>query len=205
MFEYCHYGWIEMMAKLLISSCYKVQAMRKEDTYEELSAGSWDTDWMNKYPKTDYAMQMEYIEQENQRIYEMEYGLKSSLTGGAMQLNWKTPAFFPLCPVNPKDDPIQEYASKLSVGDVFSTNEYKSDSIIIRFAISQCGNRLVVLCKNSTVKGASGYVLASITFDDGTYIHHNIGSFYEEIGGVKYFTLEIGEEWTGGEVFDDFC
>lgn len=41
--------------------------MRKEETYEDLSAGSWDTDWMNKYPKTDYAMQMEYIEQENQR------------------------------------------------------------------------------------------------------------------------------------------
>lgn len=179
--------------------------MRKEETYEDLSAGSWDTDWMNKYPKTDYAMQMEYIEQENQRTYELEYGLKPSLTSGALQLNWKTPAFFPLCPHDSTGDPIQEYASRLSVGDVFSTNEYKSDSTIIRFAISKCGTRLVVLCKNSTVKGTSGYVLASVTFDEGLYIHHNIGSFYEEIGGVKYFTIEIGEEWTGGEVFDDYC
>ena len=150
-------------------------------------------------------MQMEYIVQENQRTYELEYGLKPSLTSGALQLNWKTPAFFPLCPPDPTGDPIQEYASRLSVGDVFSTNEYKSDSTIIRFAISKCGTRLVVLCKNSTVKGTSGYVLASVTFDEGLYIHHNIGSFYEEIGGVKYFTIEIGEEWTGGEVFDDIC
>ena len=93
--------------------------MEKDDTYEDLSAGSWDTDWMNKYPKTDYAMQMEYIEQENQRIYEIEYGLKPSLTNGAWQLNWKTPASFPLCPSVPTDDPIQEYASRLSVGNVF--------------------------------------------------------------------------------------
>ena len=178
--------------------------MKKDDTYEDLSAGSWDTDWMNRYPKSEYAMQMEYIEEENRRIYEMEYGLKPSLTSGAWQLNWKTPTIFPLCPSNPTENPIQEYASRLSVGDVFSTNEYKSDSTIIRSVISKCGTRLVVLCKNATVKGVSGYVLASVKFDEGFYIHHNLGSFTEEIGGVKYFTLEIGEEWTGGEVFDDY-
>lgn len=34
--------------------------MRKEDIEKDLSACSWDTNWMCKYPKTDYAMQMEY-------------------------------------------------------------------------------------------------------------------------------------------------
>lgn len=68
-----------MASAWIWQTCYKIQSMKKDDTYEDLSAGSWDTDWMNKYPKTDYAMQMEYIEQENQRIYEMEYGLMNAI------------------------------------------------------------------------------------------------------------------------------
>ena len=54
------------------------------------------------------------------------------------------------------------------------------------------------------VKGGSGYVLCTITYQDGHFIHENQHSFFEEIGAEKYFTLALGREWTGGDVFDDF-
>jgi hypothetical protein len=32
-----------------------------------------------------------------------------------------------------------------------------------------------------------------------------MGSFFDENGAKKYFTLAQGKEWTGGDVFDDYC
>ena len=34
---------------------------------------------------------------------------------------------------------------------------------------------------------------------------NNLGSFFEEDGGLKYFTLAQGKTWTGGDCFDDYC
>jgi len=52
-----------------------------------------------------------------------------------------------------------------------------------------------------------GYALAKIEFDRsaGIYYHESRGTFFDEDGLKKYFTTERGYEWTGGEVFDDFC
>ena len=30
-------------------------------------------------------------------------------------------------------------------------------------------------------------------------------TFFEKDGAMKYFTKVQGKEWTGGDVFDDFC
>ena len=49
------------------------------------------------------------------------------------------------------------------------------------------------------------WALCKITQQDGYYVHENEGSFFHEDGGLKYFTLAMGQEWTGGEVFDDLC
>ena len=51
------------------------------------------------------------------------------------------------------------------------------------------------------------YALAKVEYDQsaGIYYHENCGSFFEEDSVRKYFTVERGYEWTGGDVFDDFC
>ena len=36
-------------------------------------------------------------------------------------------------------------------------------------------------------------------------LHSNEGSFFDEDGGQKHFTLAMGREWTGGDVLDDYC
>ena len=47
--------------------------------------------------------------------------------------------------------------------------------------------------------------LVKVTFEDGYYLHTNLGSFFTEEGAEKEFVLAQGLEWTGGDTFDDYC
>ena len=38
-----------------------------------------------------------------------------------------------------------------------------------------------------------------------SFVHVNRGSFFEEQGAYKYWTLAQGLKWSGGDTFDDFC
>lgn len=165
---------------------------------------SWDSEWYRHEYKSDYQRQMEAIEQENQHIYEEEYGLKDSLTSGAKQLNWKITSEFPLCPKEHSSTPLQDYLRNLKNREVFCSNGvYKS--FVHKAEISDDGNTLAVITTSEHVKGGSGYVLSVITYENGFFIHENHHSFYEEIGAEKYLTLALGREWTGGDVMDDYC
>jgi len=46
--------------------------------------------------------------------------------------------------------------------------------------------------------------LTEITFENGVFIHKNIMSFVTPEGEEKYYTLSLGKEWNGGEVYEDF-
>lgn len=125
-----------------------------------------------------------------------------SLTQNAVQRNWKTSSAFPCCPQEISENPIETYASHISKKEIFSRNQY-STSIIEDFVISKDGNVLWIMC---SVKGQSSikpWSLAEITFENKLFVHTNLGSFFEEVGARKYFTLAQGLEWTGGDVFDD--
>lgn len=37
------------------------------------------------------------------------------------------------------------------------------------------------------------------------YIHKNIRTFFTEDGAMKYYTLTLGQEWTMGDVMEDYC
>jgi hypothetical protein len=49
------------------------------------------------------------------------------------------------------------------------------------------------------------YGLLKIYHPGIQFIHESKGTFFEEIGVRKYFTLEQGKEWTGGNCIDDNC
>ena len=151
-----------------------------------------------------WAQQKAEIEEMNRRIYEEQYGLKESLTPGALQLNWKVPSEFPLCPAQHSPTPLQDYLANLKTGEVFCHNDVY-ESVVFKADISENGNTLAVITTSEHVKGGSGYVLCTITYQDGHFIHENQHSYFEEIDAEKYFTLALGREWTGGDVFDDFC
>lgn len=211
--------WMRTVTKEETARCRKnLEKWAKEDSvtvpkgvglderiYYDSSDGfgeSWDKDWSSRDIRSEYQKQNEMIEEENRRIQEDLYGLKASLTPGALQLNWKVPSVFPLCPAQNSPTPLHDYLVNLKAGEVFCHNDIY-ESIVFKADISDDGNTLAVITTSEHVKGDSGYVLCTITYQDGYFIHENQHSFFEEIGAEKYFTLALGHEWTGGEVFDE--
>lgn len=127
--------------------------------------------------------------------------VKDSLTKNALQLNWNVPSEFPNTPENVTDIPLRDYMRNLKEGSIFCKNNLYQ-SVVYKYNLNKDSSALIVLTKSDGIKK---YALAKITYENGKFIHGNEGSFFTEEGGLKYFTIAIGEEWDGGDVFDDFC
>lgn len=56
-----------------------------------------------------------------------------------------------------------------------------------------------------TEGGVKSLFVAKITFENNLFVHTNDGSYFSDEGADKYYTLALGKEWTGGDVFDDYC
>ena len=118
------------------------------------------------------------------------------------QRNWSTPTEFPMCPSGMPDNPLEEYKEQMVPGDVFCRNIY-GDSFLVEVGESPEGNALIVL----TIKpdDFKKWYLCRVYIENDLYIHESIGSFFEEDGVRKYFTIHTGGEWTGREdLWDDF-
>ena len=154
-------------------------------------------------PYNSWAEQKAIIEEENRRYYEAEYGCKDSLTLGAKQLEWRTPTEFLLCPGEGQERTLQAYMDNLVKGKLFTRTQYGDGGVVLDCGYNPSDNAIFVLTyKQEMVKP---WALCKITLQDGHFIHENLGGFFEEEGGQKYFTLAMGREWTGGDVRDDFC
>lgn len=133
-------------------------------------------------------------------IEQVELGYKPSLTPNAYQdIAWRTPTEFPLCPKEGCD--IEEYFGQLVKGAVFSKNQY-GESLVSDAAIFE-GSKIAVKC--NMPGGFKSWSLAVVEIADGKYVHVSVSTYFNEDGADKYFTLIQGKEWSGGEVFDDYC
>lgn len=123
---------------------------------------------------------------------------KQSLTLNAMQVNWKVPSEFPLCPSVVSDEPLQDYLNNISEGKLFAKNAvYQSE--VIKADFDKDRKAIVVMAS-----GGMGYALAKIEYKSNMFYHTSIRTFITDEGAEKYYTIERGYEWTGGDVFDDF-
>lgn len=127
-----------------------------------------------------------------------------SLTPNVVQVHWRTPTEFPLCPQEQFEKPLEEYKKRLGPGQIFCSNQYQN-SIVLDAALVEDGTALYVMCKSSDETAIKPWSLSEVTYKDGRYFHKNIQTYFKEDGAQKNFTLAKGEEWTGGDVFDDFC
>jgi len=125
-------------------------------------------------------------------------------TANAVQVDWKIPCEFPLCPQTLLDNPLKDYESNLNTGKVFSRNRFFS-TVIDHFAMAQDGNTLWVLVNNTKEGEIKPWLLAQITFKDQLFVHRNLRSYFKKDGAEKAFVLAQGREWAGGDTFDDFC
>ena len=126
-----------------------------------------------------------------------------SLTPNVIQVKWRTPTEFPLCPQEQVNQPLAEYQSRLIKDSIFCHNQYQ-DSLVIDTALVDNESTLYVMCKSSDAGAIKPWSLAKITYREGKYYHESIQTYFQEEGAKKYFTLAQGKEWTDGEVFDDF-
>ena len=157
-------------------------------------------EWIFQKPNTNISKK-EMLERMKGQAMSDEF---ESLTPNVVQVHWRTPTEFPLCPHENNDTPLKEYKKRLYEGQVFCRNQYH-DSIVIDSALVDKDETLFVMCKSSDMEAVKPWSLAKVTFKDGIFYHESIQQYFEENGAKKYFTLAKGEEWTGGDVFDDYC
>ena len=100
---------------------------------------------------------------------------------------------------------LDAYYHSLKTDEVFCYKDYPSGRYsfyIIDFCLNKETNILSVATTNhSEVKPL--YLTGVTLSNDG--FEYDTQSFFTGEGLSKYMTLARGEEWTGGDVFDDYC
>lgn len=129
--------------------------------------------------------------------------ITESLTPNAVQVDWKTPSEFPCCPQNAKENELEEYQSNLKEGAVFCKNDLYTSSVLDSALIDD--DKSLIVMTTSGEDSIKPWALAKVTFQDGKYVHENLGSYFSKDGALKNFTLEQGMKWTGGDSIDDYC
>jgi len=110
-------------------------------------------------------------------------------------------------PLEPNENNISliNYYNNLKLGKEFYYKYYSNERntyTIIDYCLNEEKNALYVA--TYLINGIKKYFLTSIIIRDNTFIYET-KSYFDENSIDKYMTIARGEEWTGGEVFDDYC
>lgn len=110
-------------------------------------------------------------------------------------------------PYEPKDlnASLEDYSKSLSVGNVFFSKEYFgniSHYIIQDFYYDQKNKILYVATSSAAGIKSSFYTEVRRQHDEFVY---STRSCFDPKSVEKYMTVARGEEWTGGDVIDDYC
>ena len=129
--------------------------------------------------------------------------LTKSITTNAAQRNWKTPTEFPMCPSESPAASLQLYFDNLRQNEIFCKNNLWEDKVV-DFAWTT-KNQIIVLCGKVGQDFGKPYALTLIYIEKGYFVHESYSTYFEYEGALKYFTIELGKIWEGGEVVDDYC
>ena len=195
------FSWMRRVTEEEAKNCLEnlKRLNERSNTLQNHSKGQMG-DWVFKANKsTFHDNQIKSDEQIWRKSGNLQ--ITDSLTPTAKQVDWKTPALFVCCPTELSGDPIECYLKNLSKEQTFFKNQY-GESKIIKYA--SVNNKEIVII-NTMPTGPKSYAVAKITYENGYYLHYSLGSFFQDKGAEKCFTLAQGLEWTGGDCFDDFC
>ena len=144
-------------------------------------------------------------EYETKQKFSVSNLVKAKSPDTAWQMRWKTPTDFLCCPSTIGDNPIEEYYNRIRIGEDYnSTYFYGSNQVqkVVDKARLNDNTIIVLSCNPNSLKP---YALSKIHYFESKFIHESLGTFFEEDGGRKYFTLEQGSEWTGEDPIDEYC
>ncbi len=177
----------------------------QNDTVETEALQEWRQSNMQRNIQVE--KQLQELEQENiQRAIPSvppveELDTTPSLTPNARQRQWKTETEFPCCPAKP-DATLEDYFANLRSGEIFTRNTFH-ETIVIDYA--KVNESILVFSKSTQEHPIKPWCLCRIVKEEDMFVHENLGSFFEEQGARKQFTLQQGLEWTGGDSIDDYC
>ena len=108
-------------------------------------------------------------------------------------------------PLEPKgvNASLDLYFSNLKTDTVFCYKEYPSGRYSYTISDFCLNKETNVLSVATTNEDGLKHFLTSITIDNNDYCY-DTRSFFTDKGIEKYLTIARGEEWTGGEVIDDY-
>ncbi len=131
--------------------------------------------------------------------------IKQSLTPMAIQRNWHSSSFFPLCPKQVSDFPLPDYLKNIKNERLFSHSKFTGSYVHVA-DLSENDSSLSVICKmgNGSVKE---WAVAKVTVEGGKFCHENKGSFFSIKGATKqhYKNLGLVLDDTIGDCIDDYC
>ena len=191
-------------AQLRIVSSKKKFEEVLEDFENVKSVLPMNLQWMSKLSKEDIDSTIKLYKDLKFDV-KKEYKDIKSLTQNAVQRNnWWVKSDFPCCPKDNVKNTIETYFDNLAKDKVFCHNDYY-ESLVSNYSFNQDKTAIIIKVTDGEKESVKPWKLAEVTMENGIYIHKNLGTYFEENGSDKYFDIAIGKEWSGGEVFDDFC
>ncbi len=115
-----------------------------------------------------------------------------SKTPNAAQRNYKMVCDFPFCPPSVDADPIAAYARRLGPGYAFVASDYFISAAYNR-TISEDGSTMFVISKSQG--RIEHWGLSKVTYENGQFVHENLGIFSELIGAERMLAEAQGLEW----------
>ena len=169
-----------------------------------------DDEWeqMTQSLRMPYVKIEEKIERLDLSYVQEQQLVQAKSPAIAWQKKWKTPTDFLCCPTEIGDNAIEEYFNSLVIGEKYNSTLYHGNDepevqkIVDKVYIDS--NKSILVFSVNEV-GIKPYALSKIYISDDKIIHESMGTFFDENGARKRFTLTQGLEWTGGDSIDDYC
>ncbi len=180
-------SWMRSVSQEDADKCLQKYIDLKFSTKEEKKLLNWNS-----------------IENRN-RIKEISSELRPSLTPYAVVKGNMIPSYFLCCPKTITENPLQAYFENLKTGNTYYLNKHYS-TIVLEAAFYVEKQKIIVKCESGDgEKAIKPWSVSTITFENGVYLHTLYKTCFEKKSADKYFIILQDKEWTGGDVFDDFC
>ena len=163
-------------------------------------------EWLGKALKT-FSQEIEDLNWHTQSSKDVLKNLnpdyRESLTPNAVVVGNMIPSYFPCCPQEKSKNPLQEYFTRLQPGNVYYMNsKYK----VLVQQTAFVDNKIIIKCESGNGENAiKPWNVSIISYETGFYVHELYRTCFQENSADKYFTVLQGKEWSGGNVFDDYC
>lgn len=143
------------------------------------------------------------LQKNNMLTEEAEVELFESLTSNALVEGKMIPSYFPACPSTIGENPLQQYLENLQPKKVYCKNS-TYELIVLDAALYD--GKIIYKCESGDAANAiKPWSVGTIRYENEKFIHSLYSTCFNKESADKYFNVLQDKEWTGGDVFDDFC